>query len=134
MRSGAARQRGVKANNTGCPALLQPRDEFVAAPDAQPAEIEDLELASTTLAQARDAFQGLDVVIEGRAHEDPDFEVVAMLRLLPVVKAMHQLLEPWKRQGAAFFVIPRPGNIGRHERKVRGAAKTEFLSRRFPLG
>ena len=34
--------------------------------------------------------------------------------------------------GRCVFVIPRSGNIGRYEHKVRGAAKTESLSRRSP--
>jgi hypothetical protein len=45
-----AGKRGVKTNDARYSSLFEPRHQFVTAPDAQPAEIEYLELAPATLA------------------------------------------------------------------------------------
>jgi hypothetical protein len=97
----ATRERSVEADNTGGPTLLEPGDELFAAPDAQPAEIEDAEFCAAPLAQARDALQRIDIVVEGRSDKDPDLKI-ALRCLLPIVEPMHQLFEPSKRQRAAL--------------------------------
>jgi hypothetical protein len=45
-----AGKRGVKTNDARYSSFFEPRHQFVAAPDAQPAEIEYLEPAPATLA------------------------------------------------------------------------------------
>ena len=97
----ATRERGVEADNAGGPTLLQPGDELLAAPDAQPAEIEDAEFCAAPLAQARDARSTFDVVVEGRSDKDADLKILP-LGLPPIVEPMHQLFEPRKRQRAAL--------------------------------
>jgi transposase InsO family protein len=94
MRFAAAGERSVEAHDAGCYSLLQPRVQRVSPPNAEPAEIEDLKLAPAPGVQSGDALQGLEIVIEGWTDKNPDAKVIAAARLLPIVKAMHQPLEP----------------------------------------
>ena len=94
MRFAAAGERRVEAHDAGCSSLLQPRVQRVSPPNAEPAEIEDPKLAPAPGVQSGDALQGLEIVIERWTDKNPDAKVIAAARLLPIVKAMHQLLEP----------------------------------------
>jgi hypothetical protein len=64
----------VQADNAQRPPLVEPRDQLVAAADAQAAEIEDVKPVAAPFAQ-RDALQGFDVVVEGRADKDADLKI-----------------------------------------------------------
>jgi hypothetical protein len=64
--------------------------------------IEYLKLGAPPGVQSRNALQGLQIVIKGRADKYPDLDVIAAIRLFPVVKAMNKLFEPGKRQRAAL--------------------------------
>ena len=91
----------MEADNAGGPTLLQPGCELLAAPDAQPAEIENTEFCTASLPQARDAAQRVDVEVEGWSDKDADLKILP-LGLPPIMEPMHQLLEPRKRQRAAL--------------------------------
>ncbi len=84
----------MEALDAGGSAFLQPCGQRVSPANAQPAKIEDLKPAAAPGVQPGDALQGLDIVVKGRADKDPDPKVIAVARLLPIVKAMNQLLEP----------------------------------------
>ena len=83
----------MEACDTDCSSFLQPRDQRVPMPDAKPAEIEDLKVAPAPGAQSGDALQGVEIVVKGRTHENSDLEVIAAVRLLPIVKTVNELLE-----------------------------------------
>jgi hypothetical protein len=95
-------QRRVEPDDAGGLSLIQPCGQRIAGANAQPAEIDDVKPGSATGSQARDAGDDVDVVIERRADNGADLEVVAALRLLPIMEAVHQMLEPRKRQRAAL--------------------------------
>jgi hypothetical protein len=65
MNLAAAGEGGVKTDDASSAAFVQPRGQLVAAPDAQPAEIDDLELATAPFAQSGDALEGFDVAKGG---------------------------------------------------------------------
>jgi hypothetical protein len=87
----------MEPHDTGGSTLLQPLDQRVALPNAEPAEIEYLKLGPAPRVKSRNALQGLQIVIKGRTDKYPDLEVIAAVRLLPIVKSMNELLEPGKR-------------------------------------
>ena len=59
-----ARKRRVQTNNADVLSFLQPGTQFVAAAYAKPPEIDDAEFCTAPLAQARDALQRLQVIVE----------------------------------------------------------------------
>ena len=59
-----ARKRRVQADNPSVLPFLQPRAQLFAAAYAEPAEINDAEFCAAPLAQARDALQRLQVIVE----------------------------------------------------------------------
>ena len=61
--------------------------------DAQPAEIENPETGAAPGSNPRDAGDDIDVVIEGGADKGSDLVIVAVLRILPVMEAVDQLLK-----------------------------------------
>jgi hypothetical protein len=72
-----ARERGVKSRYTRGPAFFEPFDQRLPGANTKPAKIEDLELGAAPGMQPGDALQGLQIVIKGRAHKNPDLQVVA---------------------------------------------------------
>ncbi|HJU16768.1 MAG TPA: hypothetical protein VJ770_09890 [Stellaceae bacterium] len=101
VRFAIAGERGVEADDAGFPSFLDPRDQLVAAPDAEAAEIDDLEFPAAPLAQPGDALQGFGVVIGGRADKDADVEI-GPLGQPPIVETVHECLKAGKRQAAAL--------------------------------
>jgi hypothetical protein len=90
----------VQADNAQRPPLVEPRDQLVAAADAQAAEIEDVKPVAAPFAQ-RDALQGFDVVVEGRADKDADLKIWAV-GLPPIVEPMYERFEARKRERTAL--------------------------------
>jgi hypothetical protein len=96
-----SRERGVQPGDPRVPPFFKPGDQLLALADAQPTEIDDAESCAAPLPQPRHSCQCLDIVIEGRSDKDPDFQI-GPLRLPPVMKPVHELLETGKRQTASL--------------------------------
>ena len=47
-------------------------------------------------------MQGLEIVVKGWANKNADLKIITAARLLPIVKAMNELLEAGERQRAAL--------------------------------
>src|SRR5262249_18520661 len=95
-------QRGMKTRYAGCSAFFEPFDQGLTRPDAKPAEVKDLKLGPTPGMKSYNTLQGLEIVIKGRTHKNPDLQVVTAARFLPIVEAMNKLLEAGERQRAAL--------------------------------
>jgi len=54
VRFTAARERGMEPHDASCSAFLQPVDQCVALPNAEPAEIQYLKLGAAPSVQSRD--------------------------------------------------------------------------------
>jgi hypothetical protein len=59
-----ARKRRVQADNAGVLPFLKPGAQLVVVAHTEPAEIDDAEFCAAPLAQARDALQRLQVIVE----------------------------------------------------------------------
>ncbi len=101
MYSAETRKRRVQADNAGVLSFLKPGLQLIATAYAKPAEIDDLEFCAAPLAQARDTLQRLQVIVERRSDEDPDFKI-GTLGLSLVVEPVHELLETGKWQGTSL--------------------------------
>ena len=67
----------MEPDDTNCSTFLQPLDQRVALPNAEPAEIEYLKLGPAPRMQSRNAFQGVQIVVKGRTDKYPDLKVIA---------------------------------------------------------
>src|SRR5215813_5969317 len=100
MRFPVARERSVETDDARGSTFFDPFDQVVTAPNAKPAKTDEAKFVTTAFAQVRDAFEGLDVIIEGRVDKDADLQV-GTFGLPPIVKAVDQRFEARERQAAA---------------------------------
>jgi len=67
----------MEPDDTDCSTFLQPLDQRVALPNAEPAEIEYLKLGPAPRMQSRNALQGVQIVVKGRTDKYSDLKVIA---------------------------------------------------------
>jgi len=67
----------MEPDDTDCSTFLQPLDQRVALPNAEPAEIEYLKLCPAPRMQSRNALQSVQIVIKRRTDKYPDLKVIA---------------------------------------------------------